>query len=219
VTNTESWDRVGERGTGFPGSTPLNYGPETPTEDDLRLLGDVAGKRVLELGCGNGRAAVTLAKQGAHTIAIDASATQLAHGRALAAAEEVRVEWHEADLADLAFLRADSIDLALSVFALAEVDDVDRVFRQVQRVLRPGAPFVFSYEHPFALVAAGGFLDGQPMTVQREGEPIEVWPRSASAVFGALGRAGFRVDTLLEPPGRDPAMPAAIIWRARKEGQ
>jgi SAM-dependent methyltransferase len=219
VTNTESWDRVGERGAGSSGPDPVNYGPDAPTEDDLRLLGDVAGKRVLELGCGNGRAAVAIAKLGATTIAIDASPAQIAQGRALAAAEEVRVEWHEADLADLAFLRADSIDLAFSVFSLAEVDDIDRVFRQVQRVLRPGAPFVFSYEHPFALVAAGGYLDGQPMSVLREGEPIQVWPRSASAVFSALGRAGFRVDTLLEPPGRDPAMPAAIIWRARKEGQ
>ena len=52
----------------------------------------------------------------------------------------------------LAFLRADSMDLAFSAFAIAEVDDIARVFRQVQRVLKPNAPFVFSFEHPMALL-------------------------------------------------------------------
>ena len=76
---------------------------------------------------------------------------------------EVRVEWHASDVADLAFLRADSIDLALAAGLLAEVDDVDRLFRQVHRVLRAGGAFVFSYDHPMALavgrddVAPGGF--------------------------------------------------------------
>ena len=58
------------------------------------------------------------------------------------------------DAADLAFLRADSIDVALAAGLLGEVEDIDRLFRQVHRVLRPGAPFVFSYEHPIALAIA-----------------------------------------------------------------
>jgi hypothetical protein len=37
---------------------------------------------------------------------------------------------HQSDLADLAFLRNASIDLVVSVFALAAVDDLDRVFRK-----------------------------------------------------------------------------------------
>jgi SAM-dependent methyltransferase len=200
----------------------------------------VKGKRILDLGCGAGHAAIALARQGAHAIALDASPRQLERGRRLAEAEEVRVEWHRSDLADLAFLNADSVDIALSVHALAEVEDLDRVFRQVHRVMRPGSAFVFSYEHPLALAtgreaAAEGtlplgrlevrrsYFERGALTVDRDGEAITLYTRTVSDVFAAAGRAGFRVDVLLEPaPQRSsdpgPATPTSIVWRARKSG-
>jgi predicted RNA methylase len=46
---------------------------DTPTERELRLLGDLRGKRVLDLGCGTGSAAIAFAHQGAMVIALDAS--------------------------------------------------------------------------------------------------------------------------------------------------
>src|SRR3990172_9128619 len=143
MTNTEAWDRSA---AAYQAAVDLpldvaHYGPDVPDESELHLIGDVAEKRVLELGCGAGQASIAFAP----------SRAQLAHGRALAAKVEARVEWHECDLADLAFLRADSIDLAFSAYALGEVEDLDRVFRQVHRVLRPAGAFVFSYEHPFSM--------------------------------------------------------------------
>ena len=218
----------------------VNYGPEMPSERELRLLGDVKGKRVLDLGCGSGQASIALARQGAHAIALDASARQLERARRLAEAEEVRVEWHRSDLADLAFLRADSVDVVFSAHALAEVEDLDRVFRQVHRVMRPGSAFVFSYEHPVALctgrdAASEGtlplgnlevrrsYFERAQLTVERDGETITLFTRTIAEVFAAAGRAGFRIDVLLEPvplrsadPG--PAIPTSIIWRARKSG-
>lgn len=244
MTNTEAWDRVAVRyqaGLDLPLDV-AHYGPDVPTERDLRLCGDVAGKRVLELGCGAGQASIAFARQGAHAIAVDASEAQLAHGRALATREEVRVEWHHGDLADLAFLRADSIDLTFSAYALGEVEDLDRVFRQVHRVLRPTAHFVFSYEHPMSLCLGrepaepppGGlalgrlevrrsYFDPGPVPVERLGETFEIWPRSVGDVFAALGRAGFRVEVIAEPAPVEssdtgPAVPSTIIWRTRKEG-
>src|SRR5450432_1100511 len=151
VTNTQAWDNLAAKAPVGERLDTVSYGPEMPSERELRLLGDVRGKRVLDLGCGSGQASIAFARQGAHAIALDASARQLERARRLAEVEEVRVEWHRSDLADLAFLRADSVDLAFSAHAIAEVEDLDRVFRQVHRVLVPGAAFVFSYEHPVAL--------------------------------------------------------------------
>ena len=71
------------------------YGPDMPTEADLRLLGHVSGKRVLELGCGGGPAAVALARQGAKVIAVDPSVEQIGHARRLSEREDVTVEWPE----------------------------------------------------------------------------------------------------------------------------
>jgi len=159
-------------------------------------------------------------------IALDATPDHLTQARARAEQAEVKVEWRVGDLADLAFLRAESIDAAFSAYAVAEVADAARLFRQVQRVLKPSAPFVFSYEHPMALCLDGGgtvsrsYFDPGPIEVMRGGEPARVYVRDVSAVFTELGRAGFRVDTILEPRPITPGarVPATIVWRARKEG-
>jgi SAM-dependent methyltransferase len=241
--NADVWDRVAARERSAddgPGTDVVSYAPGGPTEADLRLLGDVNGKRVLDIGTGSGTNAVALARQGAHVIAIDRSDAQLATARRLATATEVRVEWHTCDAADLAFLRADSIDLALAASVAGEVEDLDRLLRQVHRVLRPGALFVFSYDHPMALAvgregAAPGalplgtlevrrsYFDAQPVETEYEGERIRVWPRTIADVFSSLHRAGYRVEQLLEPeppassdPGPD--IPRVVVWRARKEG-
>jgi SAM-dependent methyltransferase len=196
------------------------------TDGELRLLGDVRSKRVLDLGCGTGAAAVTLAREGAVVIALDASAALLAKARVRAEREEVKVEWRTGDLADLAFLRAESIDVAFSAYSVAEVDDAARLFRQVQRVLKPNGPFVFSYEHPMALcIGSSGaversYFDPGPIDVERHGERVLVHARGVGDVFTELGRAGFRVDAILEPRPDSPGarVPSTIVWRARKEG-
>jgi SAM-dependent methyltransferase len=240
VTNTEAWDRVAARRGNVSVPDTIRFGADLPTEADLRLCGSLKTKRVLDVGCGAGENAVAMARQGAHVIAIDASSAQLALGRKLAAEAEVKVEWHEGDAADLAYLRADSIDLALAAGVLHEIEDIDRLLRQVHRVLRPGAPFLFTHDHPMRLAlgrddaAEDGlplgplevrrsYFDDRPVAVVRDGEKLRLFPRTIADVFSALHRAGYRVDVLLEPdtvrsadPG--PAVPPAVLWRARKEG-
>lgn len=206
----------------------------------IRLLGSVRGKRVLELGCGTGEAAITFAQQGATVIGIDGSAGGIADARARAETEEVRLELRAGDLADLAFLRADSMDVAFSDGALAQVPDLGRLFRQVHRVLRHGAGFVFSLPHPFALgtdvepapegslplgrtFLSRSYFDTSPIDVGTDGQPVLLTRHTLSEVFTGLTRSGFRVDTLLEPepdrtPGGRALLPTTVVWRARKEG-
>jgi SAM-dependent methyltransferase len=197
-----------------------------------RLLGEVRGKRVVELGCGDGGRAVQLARHGASVIAVDPSADAVAQTRRSADAAEVRVEVHTGDFADLAFLRGDSVDVAFAEGTLAGLADLGRVFRQVQRVLRAGAWFAFSLPHPFTFCVARDPEPTGSLPLARNylarsyfsTDPVDgVYPHSTAEVFGALGRAGFRVDTLLEPEptagsaGRA-SVPSSMIWRARKVG-
>ncbi len=234
MSNVESWDRIAARTRADPPIDVVSYGPDGPTEHDLRLLGDVADKRVLDLGCGAGAAAIILARQGAAAIAVDSSAGQIERARRLADRHEVRIEWHQGDLADLAFLRADSIDVAFSASAIAEVADLGRLFRQVHRVLRPHCVFVFSYEHPLSLCVGREppetpttpthpafiepYFGDEPILVEREGEPILLYRRRVAEVFAELGRAGFRVEVVVEPEPPRGVVPTTIVWRARKEG-
>src|SRR4051794_33857061 len=115
-----------------------------------RLLGEIRGKRVVELGCGDGSRAVQLAQQGASVIAVDPSAESVARTRQAAEAAEIRIEVHTGDFADLAFLRGDSVDVAFAEGSLGGLADLGRVFRQVQRVLRAGAWFAFTLPHPLS---------------------------------------------------------------------
>jgi len=225
----------------------VSYGADVPGEAELRLLGNVEGKRVLDLGCGAGHASVAFALAGAKVIAVDPSAAQLEDARDTADRAGVKIELQQAGPAELAFVRGDGIDLAWSAYALAEVPDLDRVFRQVHRVLRQEAPLVFTLPHPaFPMFVAGpqgllgsqgtpptprrAYHDDTPYTVDRGGDRVTDTPRTISTVFTALARTNFRVDHLLEPAARRDGVPdgvwvEAMAWvpptlilRARKQG-
>ncbi|HEV2370265.1 MAG TPA: class I SAM-dependent methyltransferase [Acidimicrobiales bacterium] len=242
TNNADAWDRyaaVYQAGAQLSVDV-AHYGPDIPDEDDLRLLGDLKGKRVLELGCGGAQCSVAFAKQGATAIGVDISAEQLAFARRLVEREEVRVELRLGDLADLAFLRADSVDLVFSAYAFGFVDDLNRVFRQVHRVLREGAPLVFSLPHPAysmidddsdePLLVRRSYFDRSPIVYQRAGVQLTDYHRTFAELVTGLLRAGYRIDTLLEPEPlatgprsqdwRDAFryVPRTLVVRARKEG-
>jgi SAM-dependent methyltransferase len=122
--------------------------PEGLDEASARLLGEVAGRRVLEVGCGAAQCGRWLVDHGAEVIALDLSTAQLAYARRLSAATGVDVPLVQADAGRLP-LRADSVDLACSAFgAVPFVADSAAVMAEVARVLRPGGRWVFSVTHP-----------------------------------------------------------------------
>jgi SAM-dependent methyltransferase len=217
----------------------VGYGPDIATETQLRLLGNVSDRRLLVLGVGMGAELVALAHQGARVIGVDPLLSRVEAARAAADAAEVKVELHQGDLAELPFVRADALDGALSVFALAAVDDLDRLFRQVQRVLRTECHLVFSVPHPAYLMldpdsddpptVARSYFDRAPRSWSDGAAEGNEHPRTIGDLFTSLSRANFRVDAILEPepaggrPSRQwrPAMswaPATLLMRARKEG-
>lgn len=237
-----AWDRFSaeyQKGAQLP-TNVAHYGPGIPTEAELRLLGDLKGKRVLELGCGGAQCSIAFAKQGATAIGVDISAEQLAYARQLCETEEVRVELRHGDAADLAFLRADSIDLAFSSGTFQYVEDLNRVFRQVHRVLKVGAPLVFSLPHPAyvmidddadpQLLIRRSYFDRSPVEFERAGAAFTAFVHTFADLYMGLNRASYRVDLVLEPEPAAGAprgwlwrdamayVPRTLILRARKEG-
>lgn len=219
----------------MPPDEDIHYGPHIATERGLRLLGDLRNKRVVELGCGAYSGCIAFAALGAIAIGVDPSSEHLGEIRRTANEREIRLELRQGDLADLAFLRADSVDLVFAAYTLGDVEDLGRVFRQVHRVLRVGAPLVFSLPHPITRVIE---LHGDdPLRLSRSyfdpaPSPGDDGTRSyvLSELFTLLTRASYRVDAIVEPeatpggPGdrdRSPALayvPGTLVVRARKEG-
>ena len=240
--NAAAWDRHAaayQAGAQLP-TDVVHYGPDIGTEAHFRLCGNVEGKRVLELGCGGAQCSIAFARQGANAIGVDFSNEQLAFARRLVAREGVKVELRHGDLADLAFVRADTMDLVFSAYAFGYVEDLDRVFRQVHRVLKPEHPLVFSLPHPAydmidddadpALLIRRSYFDRAPIDYEWNGVEFTDYRHTISDLFASLSRANFRIDTLLEPeplpgiprsqhwrPTYD-SVPRTIVIRARKQG-
>ena len=144
--------RISRRTRSFLGVADLVWCPENLREEDARLLGDVRGRSVLEVGCGAAMCSRWLAEQGARPVAFDLSAGMLRHARDGARSTGVDVPLVQADAAHLPFRDA-SFELAFTAFgAVPFVADSGRVMREVARVLRPGGRWVFATTHPYRWV-------------------------------------------------------------------
>ena len=152
----------------------LDGAPEWPA---LRaMLPDLAGKRVLDLGCGFGWFCRWAARQGVTRITgVDISERMLA--RARSSTDEPSITYLNADLETLE-LAPGSIDLAYSSLAFHYVENLGALFERLQAALAPGGVLVFSVEHPmFTAPLSPGW--------SKDGGGRDVWPVSSYLDEGA----------------------------------
>ncbi len=194
------------------------YGANVADETELRLCGELTGKRVIELGVnGSGGAvtpnSVTAALAGAKAMALDPNPQAIAAVRAAAERAEITVQCHQGELADLGFATSASVDLVIAAHTLAGVDDLPRLLRQVHRVLKPGAPFVVAMRHPIAAM-----FEGQDQTATAAYGATSI---TFTELYMAFERSNFRLDVVHELNDqrvRDPLCPSVFVLRARKQG-
>jgi SAM-dependent methyltransferase len=196
----------------FLGDVDFVWCPEGLREADARLLGDVRGRRVLELGCGAAAGARWLAGQGAEVTGLDLSAGMLRHAAEAARRSGVRVPLVQADALALPFRDA-AFDVVCTAFgAIPFVADSGAVMREVARVLRPGGRWVFSITHPMrwifwdepdetGLVARNSYFDRTPyVEFDEDGTPSYVEQhRTLGDRVRELVAAGFELRDLVEP--------------------
>jgi SAM-dependent methyltransferase len=203
-----------------PSARPLSHvelGPRLGADLDRRLLGDPTNRRIVDLGCGAGHSAVGLAKRGARVFATDPDVDQLQAARKLATRQGVTVEFHQAGPAELAFLRAEDVDLVVSVWSLSLTDNLERVVRQVHRVLRTGGHLLLALPHPAALCARSETPSAADIP-WIAGQPVgERFVHPAEELVTILSRNKFVVDALLERPGHG-VTPETLIVRGRRLG-
>ncbi len=153
--NRAYWDRLSadyqERHREFIGRPEPRWGMWQVPESELQVLGDVAGKDVLELGCGAAQWAILVASQGARMVGLDNSERQLAHAReAMAAAGVdfplVHSPAESVPLPDLSF------DVVFCDHGAMSFADPLIVVPEVSRLLRPSGLFAFSHFSPLGWI-------------------------------------------------------------------
>jgi SAM-dependent methyltransferase len=208
-------------------------------EGELNVLGDVAGKDVLELGCGAAEWSRALARLGARVTGLDNSEERLAHARRAVEQEGVDVTLLHASAESIPLPDA-SFDVVMADWGAPTFADPYLFVPEVARVLRPGGLFAFSGATPLAWIAWDRPTDNWGDRLQRDYFGMHNWDDPEGAVefnlptgeWIRLFRAnGFEIEDLIEvqPPAgatstyRDETAtgwarrwPMEQIWKVRR---
>lgn len=191
-----------------------------------RLLGRGEG-RLLDVGCGTGAYATGMAGLGWDVTGLDASEDMLRRAR------ERGVEAIHGDATRLPFGDA-TFDAAVSLWTHTDVPDLGAMLREIVRVLRPGAAFVYAGGHPCFVgphseyVSAEGVPTLHAGWYRRSGAYDEAPGRSGAGLRAKIGEsfhrplgellqtfldAGLRLERIEEPEERDYPYILASRWR------
>ena len=178
------------------------------------MLPDFSEKRVLDLGCGYGWHCRFAAEHGAaFVLGVDLSRKMLQTAEKQTTQNNVvyrccAIEDFKSDAADF--------DVVISSLAFHYISDIDTVFKNIYRWLKPDGMFVFSVEHPvFTACGTGNFVydaDGKPLYfpvdryfeegmrhAQFLGETVIKYHRTLNHYVHALTDNGFRIRDIREP--------------------
>lgn len=215
--NGPDWDRYADEYQSthgeFLGDLGFLWGPEGLREDDARVLGEVAGRDVLEVGSGAGQCSRWVRHHGGRSIGLDLSLRQLQHSRRIDEHTGVAVPSVLGTATALPFADT-SFDVVFCSFgALQFVRDIGVAVAETARVLRPGGRFAFSITHPTrwmfpddpgeaGLVADQSYWDRTPYVEIDDQTGVVAYVehhRTLGDWVALLAGAGFQITTLLEP--------------------
>ncbi len=219
--NRESWNRLSDyyQKTTRISLDDVHYGPYSPGEKELQVIGAVKGLEILELGCGGGHNSIVLAKWGAKNVkGLDQSETQLDYAKRLAKSQNVTVDFIRGNMEDLSEFGNDSYDLIITSHALSYVEHPQKVFMETARVLREKGRIVICVLHPMMIVIWEALKEKSWEKIRCYfSEERDMWDwenqeREIIASFGStyfrfeqiingLISAGFSIERIVEPVG------------------
>jgi SAM-dependent methyltransferase len=206
VPTVNDYDRLAESYTAHNETSLINAYYTRPAI--LALAGDVAGRRILDAGCGSGPLFAALRDRGAVVSGFDSSAGMLEQARR-----------RLGDDADLQLADLDrplpypdgAFDDVIAVLVLHYLEDWTAPLAELRRVLKPGGRLIVAVDHPFSIALmqreAGHKADyfatyNRTEDWNMDGQttvPMSFWSRPLHAMTDAFTAAGFRISVISEP--------------------
>jgi len=188
----------------------------------LKVIGNVTGHDILDVGCGNGSLARILARMGNRVTGIDGSPGIIEHAKARENANPLLTNYLATDAANLSVFQTNSFDLVTSCMALMDMPDAAGAIKEMGRVVKRTGRCVMLFSHPcFDIPNASSWLNEwgfghQPeisLRLRRYREVYSEWlrwswtndyemltyHRPLSWYFRAIRDAGLAVTMLDEP--------------------
>ncbi len=190
----------------------------------LELIGDVQGRRVLDLGCGTGRYGVLLTERGASVVGVDPSAGMLAQAKGKIT-PRCHFELLQGTIESIG-LPGEHFDLVVSALTLSHLPDLETTLTEAVRVLKRGGLLVVSDFHPYWPIAGHNYAEFRDETGQEY--HIPEYPHLMEEYWRLSHKLGLCLEAIREPRvdgeliARFPSLagyegvPLAIVLKARK---
>lgn len=208
--NQKGWNQVAAM---FYGGTALpEYGPLAPTEDQLNLIPDLGGKKVLELGCGSGHSLAYLweHKNASELWALDISDEQIRFTREFLEERKIPAKLFLSSMDENPGIPENYFDLVVSIYSLGWTPDLTRTLTLIDSYLKPGGIFIFSWEHPVyqslnyearieKYIFEHSYLDeGPALKSSWRGVEIVINHRKLSTYLNAIIQSGLRIEQIIK---------------------
>jgi len=145
-SSTECWNKVGIEWYLYAQTNDFRMDFIMPFT--LKQLGDVSGKMILDIGCGEGGYSRELAKKGAIVTAVDCTEVAINYSKLKAEEEQLNISHYVRNSNDLQGIPDNTFDIVLSSMMLMDCEDLNGTVKEISRVLKLGGKLLVSILHP-----------------------------------------------------------------------
>lgn len=205
ATNESFWDT---QGNAVIGTTALPFYGAFISEETCQLFGDLAGAKVLEIGCGTGHSLQYLGERQASELwGMDISAEQIGKAKQHLAAHDLSAKLICSPMEEECGIPANYFDYVYSVYGIGWTTDLEGTFSRIASYLKKDGVFIFSWSHPIHKCVAAendlllfkkSYFDESWYSVSIGGGVLSLSDRKLSTYVNALAKAGFVIEQMVE---------------------
>lgn len=155
TSQTTSWGGVAEWYDKHLEKANDTYHEKVVHPNLLRMLGDIKGKHILDLACGQGIFSRILADHGANVVGVDLGKELIELAEKKNEGYKFKVHFFSGSADDLYMVKDATKDIVVCVLALQNIEKLQETLKEVSRTLKKGGKFVAVLNHPAFRIPRG----------------------------------------------------------------